>query len=76
MKGYLAQKYGCSLGTYTDLMVLESAAGFYIGTLFIHEHSDLAGLHEPGSRESEYFPTYEVALSALVNQSWTQRENP
>lgn len=37
--------------SYTDLMVLESPAGFYIGTLY----NNPAGYQEPGSRDSGYF---------------------
>lgn len=55
------------------LQVLESAAGFYIGT------ADEEG---PCSRESlEYFPTHEAGTKALeagkgVPGGWTQKETP
>ena len=49
-----------SKGKYSDLQVLRSAAGFYIGRTF-KSH----GFEEPGSRESEYFPTHESAEKAL-----------
>ena len=48
---------------YSDLQVLESAAGFYIGTLF-----NVAGVTtspEPGSRDSNYFPHLIQAQTAL-----------
>jgi len=60
--GHLAKKY-CNLSL--PLEVLQSAAGFYIGTF--NEDG-------PISRESvEYFPTREVAEVALTEGSWTQR---
>lgn len=62
---------------YSDLQVLRSAAGWYIGTTYTHdENSDTPGLVEPGSRDSEYFPTMESAALALENKSWTQRLHP
>lgn len=48
-------------GRYTELLVLQSNAGYYIGTLFIG--SD--GFVEPGSRDSEYFDTREEAQKYL-----------
>ena len=36
---------------YSELQVLQSAAGYYIGT--IYTNSD--GFKEPGSRDSDYF---------------------
>ncbi|MDR2788127.1 MAG: hypothetical protein LBD06_07180 [Candidatus Accumulibacter sp.] len=63
--GHLAQTFAdCEL----PLEVLESAAGFYIGTFHPKEG--------PFSRESEYFPTEEAAREALENGAWTQRLNP
>lgn len=46
---------------YSKLKVLESAAGFYLGTM----HRDLDGFEEPGSRESGYFGTFQEADDAL-----------
>jgi hypothetical protein len=46
---------------YTDLQVLKSAAGWYIGTL----HNAIEGWQEPGSRDSCYFASKETAEAAL-----------
>lgn len=52
-------------GYHLPNQVLQSAAGFYIGT------ADNEG---PVSRESEeYFPTQEAAETALKNGNWIQR---
>jgi hypothetical protein len=62
--GTLATRAGYRL----PVLVLESAAGFYIGTF------DASG---PVTRESvEYFPTYELASIALQNNTWTPRLTP
>lgn len=51
------------------LQVLQSHAGFYIGTF-----SDEEG---PMSRESEeYYPTREAAVEALASGTWTQKTYP
>ncbi len=58
------------LGQRLPLQVLESAAGFYLGT------ADESG---PVSRESlEYWPTREAAADALAggSENWTQRTEP
>ena len=53
-------------GNYTDLQVLQSGAGFYIGTLHQTRDDDGNLLYEsPGSRDSDYFPTRESASKAL-----------
>lgn len=63
--GHLAMQF-CYLDL--PLQVLQSAAGFYIGT------ADREG---PVTRESaEYFPTLDAARSALERGGWTQREQP
>ena len=50
------------------LQVMNSHAGFYIGTM---------GEFGPCSRESnEYFKTHEKAESALETGNWTQKESP
>lgn len=45
-----AKKYG-------DLQVLHSAAGWYLGSMY---HDD-DGFYSPGSRDTEYYPTEEMA---------------
>lgn len=62
--GHLAYVY---CGLLLPLQVLRSNAGYYIGT--INE-----GM--PCSRESTYYPTEELAQSALTNHSFIQRSNP
>jgi len=71
--GYLASQDKSGAGEYSDLTILSSPAGFYIGTLFT-EHG--SGYTEPGSRESEYFEYRVAAERALANNTWTQRTNP
>ena len=53
---------------YSELQVLKSAAGYYIGSLYQDG--------SPGTRDSEYFPTEEAAHDALRSQSWVQRQQP
>jgi hypothetical protein len=48
-------------GSYTELQVLKSAAGYYVGTLY----NDPEGWQEPGSRDSDYFATREAAQAWL-----------
>lgn len=45
---------------YSELQVLKSAAGFYIGTTY-----DGDGFIEPGSRDSAYFRTHDEAQRFL-----------
>jgi len=48
---------------YSDLQVLKSAAGWYIGTI----HTDpKEGFQEPGSRDSDYYSSEERARYALI----------
>lgn len=54
---YLPTKEG-----YSDLQVMHSNAGYYIGTTF----TDSDGFQEPGSRDSGYYRTHEEAEAALV----------
>ena len=78
-KSQLAQMYPDKEGEYTDLQVLKSAAGYYIGTLFIHyndSRSETPGLIEPGSRDSQYFATKEEAEQTLSTMTFQQREHP
>lgn len=65
LNGKLANEY-CNV--LLPLRVLQSAAGFYLGTI---------GPDGPCSRESvEYFPTRERADAALASGDWTQRDEP
>jgi hypothetical protein len=62
MNGVIAALYGDEL----PLQVLESGAGFYLGTWHPQEG--------PNTRESvEYWPTRELAQGALDSGNWTQR---
>lgn len=62
MNGYLS----AILGDELPLQVLESGAGFYLGTWHPTEG--------PNTRESvEYWPTREAAQNALDSDNWTQR---
>lgn len=55
---------------YSDLQVLQSGVGWYIGTLYTDpEH----GFTEPGSRTSEYFSSAAAASEALATGRWHQR---
>lgn len=53
---YIENKAG-----YSDLQILSSAAGYYIGTIYTDED----GFKEPGSRDSDYFTTRQEAEKAL-----------
>ena len=58
------------MGIRLPLQVLQSAAGFYLGTF--NEQG-------PSSRESaEYWPSRDEAEQALANgpSAWTQRDHP
>ena len=72
MKGYLTKMYPSSDGEYSDLQVLQSPAGWYVGIMF-HNND---GFDEPGSRESQYFDTEALAKQALNNKSLAQRTHP
>lgn len=56
--------------TVSDLRVLKSAAGFYIGRVEITEE----GYEFPYCRESGYYPTREKAESALAFLRELERE--
>ncbi|WP_018608174.1 hypothetical protein [Uliginosibacterium gangwonense] len=61
-------KLALETGKRIQVRVMESNAGFYIGT------SDEEG---PYSRESsEYWKTRKAAEDALTNRNWTQRLEP
>lgn len=58
---------------YSDLMVMRSAAGWYIGRrAWDEEH----GYAEPGSRESGYFGCKEDAEDALLREGFKVRDGP
>jgi hypothetical protein len=67
---YIPDKSG-----YTDLRVLRSAAGWYVGTLYENrnEKGELLFL-EPGSRDSDYFATEEAATAFLKAVENTDEE--
>lgn len=48
---------------YSELQVLRSATGFYIGTTYTDSEN---GWTEPGSRDSDYFDSKEQAMMALA----------
>ena len=58
---------------YSDLGVMRSNAGWYIGTYY---RDPRYGWAEPGSRDSQYYATSEEAFQAFEDKSWDQRENP
>lgn len=74
MKGFLAAMYDrVNAARYSDVQVLQSAAGWYVGTTFTEEE----GYETPGSRESEeYYATQAEAQAALDNDTFTQRAHP
>ena len=45
------------LARFTELQVMKSAAGYYIGTAYNNEE----GYQEPGSRDTDYYRTKEDA---------------
>lgn len=64
--GLLAKQY---CGVELPLQVLQSAAGFYLGTSDPQEG--------PFSRESDcYWPTREAAQAALASGEWPQKPHP
>ena len=56
---------------HSELKVLDSGAGFYIGTTYEED-----GLDFPYSRVSGYYPTYEMAEMELNNNTYEKREHP
>ena len=48
-------------GRYSEMQVLRSAAGYYVGTIYRNPE----GYVEPGSRDSGYFRTKEEAQTFL-----------
>ena len=77
MKGQIAEHYSPDPGgEYSDLQVMRSGAGWYIGTLFTYTNGSYKGFQEPGSRESGYYATEEEAQAAMDACSWDQRAHP
>lgn len=79
MKSPMVTNLDCITGKegYSELQVLRSAAGFYVGTL----HTDADGFVEPGSRDSGYFGTrqevqryLEMVLGVLNPQEYLRVE--
>jgi hypothetical protein len=64
MKSPMVQNLDCipDKSGYSELQVLRSAAGYYVGTL----HTDENGFVEPGSRDSGYFGSREEAARYLA----------
>lgn len=56
----------------SGLKILESAAGFYVGRLYLYDEE---GDCEPYSRESTYMPTKEIAENALLNKTYIENLN-
>ena len=59
---------------YTELQALKSAAGFYIGTMYVED-----GFEMPGSRDSGYFATKAEAeehLRAITQDGAPTRMEP
>ena len=62
--------------TITDLRVCKSANGFYIGRMCWVKYDD-TGILEPYSRDSqEYYPTKEIAMEHLANDTYTPKMYP
>ena len=62
---------------YTDMMVLQSAAGYYIGTMYEEKDADGNVLfQEPGSRDTDYIRTREEAEKLLASEMFETREHP
>lgn len=68
MKSVQVTSYdSASAHKYTDLKVIKSGAGWYIGTEYEYIDQDSGyTIAEPGSRDSNYFPTEEMAKYALA----------
>ena len=52
----------------SPLMVLESAAGFYIGKVYYYSEDEF----QPYSRSSTYYKTKESADRSLINNDYVQ----
>lgn len=53
---------------YSKLMVLQSAAGYYIGSLYQEDPNEPS----PGTRDSQYFRTEAEAIAAFNSNDWMQ----
>jgi hypothetical protein len=61
--------------SYSDLQVMQSNAGYYVGTICTGED----GFQEPGSRDTGYFRTRkeaEAALKEIEGGGGELREHP
>ena len=59
---------------YSELQVLQSRAGYYVGTVYIED-----GVQMPGSRDSGYFATQAEAeeyLRAIIEDGAPTRMEP
>ena len=61
-------------GHYSELKVMRSNAGHYIGREYVTTSGKYKGMIEPGSRESDYFPTQAAAQKEL--ESTTRETRP
>jgi hypothetical protein len=46
---------------YSPLMIMKSAAGYYLGRLYFNEMSGWM----PGTRQTDYVPNFQMAVTAL-----------
>lgn len=53
----------------SELLILESAAGYYIGRVYKYSDDDF----EPYSRDSNYFQDRDIAEMALIENSYIER---
>jgi predicted HAD superfamily Cof-like phosphohydrolase len=60
-------------GFYSELQVLHSAAGYFIGRTFWDSED---GFEDMGSRESDYYPAHEAAAADLAAQKFEVRSCP
>jgi hypothetical protein len=73
-----SQHYIKDKGRYSEMQVLRSNAGYYVGTMFTTPE----GWEEPGSRDSGYFRTEEAAgaylkmVSSVANPQEYLRDEP
>lgn len=58
---YIADK-----DAYSDMQVLQSGGGWYVGTLYTNTEDSSFKYQEPGSRDTDYFATKEDAEKFLL----------